>query len=123
MILDSGMKVLVSHRRLFESDHARFFVGLVEAYESGVARITGNTWTLDGYRGNFAGKEDLRTKIVAIASGTLIVYQLPSTVDLGSFVIERVENAIHARDALGFDMDLSEGHLQAAPVSPTARRA
>jgi hypothetical protein len=53
MILERGAKVLVSHRRLFELDHGRYFIGVVEAYDAGVARVCGHTWTRDGYKGHF----------------------------------------------------------------------
>jgi hypothetical protein len=33
MLLEQGNKLLVTHRRLFEGDLPRFFVGEVEAYE------------------------------------------------------------------------------------------
>jgi hypothetical protein len=117
MILESGMKVLVTHRRLFESDHPRYFAGVVEGYENGLARVTGHTWTRDGYRGVFLRKQDARTKILAIGSGTMIVYQLPSTVQLEDFRIETEGARSYAHDASGFRMDLSEGHLHYAPVS------
>ena len=37
MILETGAKVLIAHRRLFEGDHGRYFTGVVEGYEGGLA--------------------------------------------------------------------------------------
>ena len=37
MILNKGAKVLISHRRLYETDHGRYFTGMVDAYEDGIA--------------------------------------------------------------------------------------
>lgn len=112
MILQSGTKVLVAHRRLYETDHGRYFTGTVDAYEDGVARITGQTWMHDGYRGAYKRKTDLRTKIVPLTSGSVIVYQLPSNTNLNALevVVEGVQ--MFLRDGEGFEMDLTEGVLQ-----------
>jgi hypothetical protein len=40
MILDSGDKILVVHRRLFEADSARYFLGSGDAYESGTPKLS-----------------------------------------------------------------------------------
>ncbi len=116
MILEIGMKVLVAHRRLFEHDQARLFFGTVEGYDAGIARITGYTWLRDGFRGGFRRKDDLRTKIVAIASGSVIVYQLEASLDLEALEIKVEGDRVVARDGHEFLMDLSEG----APVNPGA---
>lgn len=121
MILDTGMKVLVAHRRLFEHDQARLFFGTIEGYEAGIARVTGHSWLRDGFRGGFRRKADLRTKIVAITSGTVLVYQLDGSVDLEALEINVEEDRVVARDGHGFQMDLSEGLATAAPNAPLAR--
>ena len=121
MILNKGTKVLVSHRRLYETDHGRYFTGMVDAYEDGIARVTGQTWMHDGYRGSYKRKDDLRTKIVPILSGSVIVYQLPSDTNLDALeiVIEGVK--MFMRDGEGFEMDLTEGVLQDGSSGPAYR--
>ena len=109
MILEAGSKVLLAHRRLFESDSVRFFVGVVDDYEAGMARITGHTWLRDGYRGIFTKKSDGRTKVISLSSGTIIVYQLPSTVQMSSLRFDISEGTLLLEDGEGFRMDLSEG--------------
>ncbi|MCY2959974.1 MAG: hypothetical protein NTY35_07385 [Planctomycetota bacterium] len=124
MILESGNKVLIAHRRLFDTDQPRFFTGLVEAYEDGVARVEGHSWSRDSFHGTFARKGDLRTKIVSLSSGTVIVYKLPSSVDLGSLEIRVQGTDLLATDKSGFRMDLTENVVQAASASnrpPAAR--
>lgn len=122
MILDSGMKVLICHRRLFEADQARFFVGTVEGYGDGLARVVGQTWTRDPYQGLFVGKKEVRTKIVPIASGTVIVYQLPSTTRLEHFELVAEGSTLIAHDGADFRMDLSEGQIHTAPAPALRRR-
>jgi hypothetical protein len=117
MILQPEAKILVAHRRFYSEDHTRYFIGEVEAYEEGIARITGNTWLRDGYQGTFHKKEDLRTKIIALASGSMIVYQLPDSVDLPSLDFHSEGTRIFLRDDQGFEMDMTEGVLRAgAPI-------
>lgn len=107
----------MSHRRLFEGDHARFFVGVVEGYEHGVLRACGHTWIRDGYQGLFRRKEDERTKIFALSSGTVIVYVLPSTTNLESLRFCNEAGDVFVRDDFGLCMDLGEHVLHAtSPV-------
>ena len=122
MILEPGTKVLVSHRRLFEQDHGRFFSGVVEGYERGVARICGHTWVRDGYRGEYSRKSDARTKIISLSSGTVIVYQLPGTVKMDRLRMESENTSLFLRDGSGFEMDLTEGTLRGGEPLPELRR-
>lgn len=122
MILEPGIKVLIAHRRLFDGDHVRYFVGQVEGYGDGMARVSGHTWTRDPYQGLYVRKSDVRTKIVPVASGTVIVYQLPATVRLEDFVLVAEGAILIAHDGAGFQMDLTEGQIHAAPA-PALRRA
>jgi hypothetical protein len=90
MILAEGDKILVAHRRLFERDETRFFVGVVNGYDGGVVKATGHSYVRDMLSGQMVEKADARTKILSLASGTLIVYELPSSVALDAlrFVID-----------------------------------
>ena len=110
-VIHEGEVVLIVHRRLFTDDQPRFFVGVVDAYDGGVARITGYTWRRDPHvNGAWRRKPDLRTKIASLTSGTLMVYSLP----LGPERIGEVElfssgdGSLLLRDGQGFQMDLSE---------------
>jgi len=107
MLLAADTKVLVVHRRLFENDQSRYFVGRVEGYEAGIAKIRGRTWTRDKY-GQMVKKDDDRIKIVSLSSGTLIVYQLPSGTDMEALQIEIEEQKVVLKDGQKFEMDLSE---------------
>jgi len=108
-MLEQGDKLFIVHRRLFEKDTARFFVGEVQAYEQGVAKVKGYTFVKDMFTGNIKKKPDLRTKVLSIVSGTLIVYQLPVTVLLNSvrFSLDQ-DGELVLMDEGGFSMDVSE---------------
>jgi len=109
MILEQGTKVLIAHRRLFVRDQTRFFTGVVEGYEDGIARVTGHSWTHDGLRGTVERKADARTKIVSLSSGNALVYQLPSQLAMDTLHIEWSGTMLVLRDDADFVMDLSEG--------------
>ena len=110
MLLQPGFKVLVVHRRLFEKDHERFFIGEVDGYEDGIIRVRGYTWLRDLFAGTFFRKRDERTKILSLASGTFLVYELPADLDVESAGI-RFEGEDHVVlcDDKSFEMDLTEG--------------
>ena len=108
MLLSSGAKLLICHRRLFAEDQARFFVGIVGTYDQGIAKVSGFTWTRDPTHG-FQRKSDRRTKLIAVASGSLIVYEIPRDVDLEDIRIEQPGgHVVVVTDGEKFRMDLSE---------------
>lgn len=109
MLLEPGSKVLIVHRRLFDRDRSRHFVGTVHHYENGIAKVTGHTWTQDTFNGNFKKKQDRRMKIIPLSSGTLIVYEIPTEVSLESITYENTPNGkLWIQDETGWKMDLTE---------------
>ena len=108
MVLENGCIVLVVHRRLYADDPIRYFAGMVEGYEAGVARVTGYSWIADPFGGWVVRKEERRTKILSISSGTLLVYQLPSDIRVEDIRIERDKSGQIALSAQKFRMDLTE---------------
>ena len=108
-MLEQGDKILIVHRRLFEKDTPRFFVGEVQAYEVGLAKVKGYTFVKDIFSGSMQKKPDLRTKIMSIVSGTFMVYQLPITVLLDSVRFEMDQDGVLVlTDDGGFSMDVAE---------------
>lgn len=108
MLLETGAKILACHRRLFTEDTPRFFLGTVLAYEAGLLKVSGVTWTRDASRG-FHKKQDPRTKMISLHAGTVIVYELPHEVDIGSLRMEQPSGTeIILTDDGKFKMDLSE---------------
>ena len=109
MLLTSGSKVLIVHRRLFEKDHERFFIGEVDGYEDGIVRVRGYTWLRDLYAGGFFRKGGARTKILSLSSGGFLVYELPQKLDVDEAAIcFEGDDQVVLRGG-GFEMDLSEG--------------
>jgi hypothetical protein len=108
-ILQPGEKIHVIHRRRFEKDIRRHFVGTVEACENGVVRASGYVFVIDDLNQHlFTKRPDLRVKLVPLASGDVIVNVLPMALD-----IERVNYQLDGRrlwvtDGNGWKMDVKE---------------
>jgi hypothetical protein len=109
MVLERGDKLLIVHRKLFEGDATRFFAGRVEAYGDGLARVAGHTWTWDPYSREILRKEGLRRKIIALGSGTFIVYQLdPDTHMEGIAFRCETDGSIWITDGGRLSLDISD---------------
>lgn len=108
MLLETGAKILVCHRRLFAEDQPRYFVGFVVGCEDAVVKVTGFTWTRDVTHG-FHKKPDLRTKLISLHTGTVIVYELPRELEVEALRLEQPSgHQILLTDDEKFRMDLSE---------------
>lgn len=108
MLLESGDKLLVVHRRLFERDGSRFFVGSVEAYEVGIVKLTGYTFVRDPLGGSVSRKNDARTKLFSLTSGALMFYVLPRDLEVASIRMLAEESSLALTAGTTFRMDLSE---------------
>ncbi len=108
MVLKEGDKILVAHRRLFENDQVRFFIGRVAVYEGGIVKATGHSYVHDAVGGRVIEKAEERTKILSLTSGTLLVYQLPDTVAFDALKFVSAEGRISLTDGMGFTMNLAE---------------
>jgi hypothetical protein len=107
-MLTEGDKLLISHRRLFERDELRYFAGEVAGYDDGVVKVVGWTYLKDFGSGKIIRKKDPRTKLYSLASGTILVYQLPEATNLDS--LEFVGDPAHLllTDDDGLHLNLSE---------------
>jgi hypothetical protein len=116
IFLEPGQKVLIVHRRLFEKDRPRFFVGVVDGFNenNGLLKVTGHSFGL-ARTGGLSKKRDPRTKILSLTSGTLLVYQLPENADLDrtEMTVDR-EGNLWLTDGNHLHMDLSEAHSEGA---------
>ena len=113
MLFEPNARILVAHRRLFPEDSDRLFFGELLAYEDGVAKVRGRTFLPDPYRGGYQRKDEVRTKLVAVASGNIMVYELPATLQLEHLRVETQGVFTRITDGAGFHLDLSE-HMSIA---------
>ena len=104
MILKPGDPVLVVHRRLFDNDKQRFFVGTVEACEEGLASVNGYSFARENVEGSYARKSDAHAKIVSLSSGSLITYRLPRQCDVDAARIVAHDGRLVLSDGRDWEM-------------------
>jgi hypothetical protein len=76
-MFERGDKLLIVHRRLFEKDTSRFFVGEVQAYEQGVAKVKGYTFVKDRFTGNIKKKRIFAPKFCLSSQGPSLCINCP----------------------------------------------
>jgi len=108
VVIKPGDKILIVHRRLFEKDNTRFFIGGVEEYDGRLAKVTGFTFSQDLGTGHVHKKADPRTKIVAIGSGTVLAYLLTGDPQIDKLQFVHTGSKLSLIDDAGFKMDLTE---------------
>lgn len=108
MILRSGEKIHVIHRRFYDKDQHRHFIGTVEAYENGVARVVGNVFTVDTVKFQYIRRPETRTRIIALSSGDLLVNVIPPHVNLDKISYKQEKKGVRVSDGSDWFLDLSE---------------
>lgn len=88
MILNKEDRLLIVHRRIFENDKSRYFIGTVEAYEVGIAKIRGHTFVRNPHTTVFIKKPDERVKVISLSSGTIFAYLLKPGINLSKLHFE-----------------------------------
>ena len=105
-MFSEGDTVLVAHRRLVRGDAPHFFVGRGDACQAGVVKATGHSYVRDPVTGRMVEKTDRRTTVLTVASGTLLVYQLPFATVVEAVSFTWAGGRVTAADGTGFSMNL-----------------
>lgn len=108
MILQKGEKIHVIHRRYIDKEPHRHFVGVVDAYSDGVARATGHVFAVDFVKFAFFRRPDVRTRLIAVASGDVLVNIIPPEVDLEKVVYLQDKKFLRVTDGRKWHLDISE---------------
>ena len=108
MILQKGEKIHIIHRRHSEKEPHRHFVGVVDAYENGIARVTGHIFTVDPTKFIFFRRPDQRTRIISLVSGEVLVNVLPPSVALEKIVYKQEKKSVRVTDGADWHLDISE---------------
>ena len=96
------------HRRLFEKEPHRHFIGVVDEYEAGVARVTGHVYTVDPVKFAFIRRPEKRTRVISVIAGDLLVNVIPVSVDLEKIVYKQEAKSVRVTDGGEWHVDLSE---------------
>ena len=108
MILQKGEKIHVIHRRHFEKDPHRHFLGMVDDYENGLARVTGHIYTVDLVKFNFFRRPELRTRIISLHSGDVLINIVPPAVDLEKVIYKQERKSVRVTDGGDWVMEISD---------------
>jgi hypothetical protein len=81
-IISTGEKVHVIHRQFFQGDVRRHFVGTVEACDGSLVRLKGYLFAADTKLNKFVKQGILRTRIISLASESLLINVLPKEVNV-----------------------------------------
>ncbi|MBX9790574.1 MAG: hypothetical protein K2Y37_16770 [Pirellulales bacterium] len=108
MVVNPQDTVLIVHRRLFEKDSTRFFIGVVEECDAGLIKATGFTYFQDMMTGHVNRKDDPRTKIVPLGAGTVLVYLLQGSPRIEDLHFVHSGSKTFLVDNARFRMDLTE---------------
>ena len=88
MILTQNDVILVSHRRMFQHDELRYFLGRTLECEGPMMKLEGYSFVRDLANGYIVKKEEKRTKILSLNCAGYIVYQLPTNIDVDNVVVK-----------------------------------
>ena len=108
LVIKPGDRLLACHCRLFDNDQPRFFVGEVLSSNDAVIKIRGYSHLRDLSTGHFERKDEVRTKVISVSSGSHILYELPLDVPVASIKIQNVGGKVGLAGDGGFKMDLTE---------------
>jgi len=107
-ILSPGEKIHVITRRRFDKDVRRHFAGEVEACELGLARVRGNVFVVDDLnKHSFVKRPDLRTRIIPLTDGELIINVLPPSVQINKIHYLLQDGSLTVTDG-DWRMDIKE---------------
>jgi len=107
-ILAPGEKIHVIHRRRFDQEPHRHFVGVVNDYREGVLRMTGHVYAVDTTTYQFIRRPEQRTRVVSVVSGEVIVNVIPASVDLSKITYRQEGSAVRVSDGSDWHLDISE---------------
>lgn len=109
MVLVKGEKIHVVHRRRFEKDIRKHFVGEIVDYDSGLVRVIGHVFVIEDPKDNvFVKKPEKRTRIIALNTGDLFVNVIPSSVDVERVYYESQGRSLRVTDGSGWYLDIKE---------------
>ncbi len=109
MILLKGEKIHVVHRRRFEKDLRKHFIGEVEAYENGLVRAVGHVFVIEDQKENmFRKKSEPRTRIISLTAGDVFVNVIPPTIELDKIRYESKGRDTRVTDGSDWYLDIKE---------------
>lgn len=109
MVIETGEKIHVIMRRMFESQVRRHFVGKILAVDGTNVRANGYVFIYDDRSARYERKNTLRTTILDLSESGYIVNVIPPTTDLEKVRYENVDRGeLYFTDGDGFRLNINE---------------
>ena len=109
MIIETGEKVHVVYRSLYENSTRRHFIGTIIASESALCRIEGYAFIYDDKKTEFIKKHGLRTTIIDLAESGYVVNLIDASVNLEDIHYRYMSGeGLMATDDKGFLLNINE---------------
>lgn len=81
---------------------------MVEEYEAGLARVIGHVYTVDTSQFIFVRRPEMRTRIISLVGGDLLLNIIPHAVELEKIVYLQEKKAVRITDGSDWHLDISE---------------
>lgn len=109
MLIEVGEKVHVMHRRVFETDLRRHFIGEVIAVSDMATRVRGYTFVFDRGKNTYYRLPERRCRIIPIVDASLIINIIPrmAKVDQAVYMLDK-NGHIVVTDNETFSLDVNE---------------
>lgn len=108
-IVRRGEMVHVGQIPRFERDVRRHFIGVVEAYDQGLMRVSGYSYVVeDPKRPLFQRRPERRTKVVSLVAAGHSIYIIPPGVNLEDIHYKMIQNRMVVTDGRAWTMDVKE---------------
>ena len=109
MIIETGEKVHVMYRALYESSSRRHFLGEVKAAEGPVCRLEGFVFVYDQKKTEFIRKEERRTTLVDLSESGYITNIIDREENLEMVVYRYIQGiGLVATDNKEFSLNINE---------------
>ncbi len=107
-VLQTGDKLHIITRQLFQTDIRRHFVGEVIKYSDLFQEITGYAFVFNTSLNEYKKRPDQRTRVFSLGQAGYIITRVPQEVELNSLRYKFIDNRLILTDNADFQMDINE---------------
>ena len=107
-VVQSGDKLHIITRRLFEADVRRHFVGEVVGASGDLVELRGYTFVFNPGANEYHRRPELRKRVLSLADSGQIVNRIPRDVSIDSLEYRTVDNRLVVTDRKEFSLDIHE---------------
>lgn len=107
-VIESGDKLHIMTRRLFEEDVRRHFVGEVITAASSLVQLRGYTFIFQVGANEYRRLPEERTRIFGLGDSGHVVNKIPKEVEVASITYRTVENRLVISDGRSFSLPVNE---------------